>query len=76
MSIENGAPISPRCPTCGTIMDLTGYSPTCESTIYDYQCSRDGDRLSWRPRRATANNPPKSAAGFAFNARPASRLTT
>ena len=55
MSMESVAPISPRCPTCGMIMELTGYSPTCESTIYDYLCRGDGDRLSWRPRCATAD---------------------
>ena len=55
MSMENAMPISPCCPTCGTIMSLTGYSPTCESVIYDYLCRNDGDRLSWRPRRAAPN---------------------
>jgi hypothetical protein len=55
MSVENVMPVSPRCPTCGTIMSLTGYSPTCESAIYDYLCRSDGDRLSWRPRLAAPN---------------------
>jgi hypothetical protein len=42
--------IPPICPTCGKELTLVGVVPTCESTIYEYQCSNDGDRLSWRPR--------------------------
>ena len=60
MSIESVALSSPNCPTCGKIMSLTGYSPTCESIIYDYQCKNDGDRISWRPRRSK-----QSFGGFA-----------
>jgi len=30
-------------------MRLTGVNPFCDGTIYDYKCSNDGDRLSWRP---------------------------
>ncbi len=56
MDIESVTLIAPNCPTCGEIMSLTGYSPTCESVIYDYQCKSDGDRISWRPRRMVANN--------------------
>jgi hypothetical protein len=56
MSMENVMPMSPRCPTCGMIMSLVGYSPTCESMIYDYLCRSEGDRLSWRPRRAATNS--------------------
>ena len=48
MSMESVAPISPRCPTCGRIMDFTNYSPTSESTIYHFQCGGDGDRLTWQ----------------------------
>ena len=55
MSMDSVMPISPRCPTCGTIMRLTGYSPTCESVVYDYICGGDGDRVSWRPRSATSS---------------------
>lgn len=39
------------CPTCGKDMKPIGHTPTCESVIYDFLCSDDGDRLSWRPRR-------------------------
>jgi hypothetical protein len=28
---------------------LTGVNPYCDGTVYDYKCSNDGDRLSWRP---------------------------
>jgi tRNA(Ile2) C34 agmatinyltransferase TiaS len=42
-------PTPPSCPTCGKAMTLTGIAPNCESTVYDYLCSKDGDRLSWRP---------------------------
>jgi hypothetical protein len=42
-------PISPTCPTCGKEMRLTGFNATCDGMIYDYECSNDGDRLSWRP---------------------------
>jgi hypothetical protein len=42
-------PISPACPTCGKEMMLTAVVPTCEDTIYEYECSNDGGRLSWRP---------------------------
>ena len=42
-------PISPDCPTCGKEMTLTGVTPTCVGTIYEYLCSNDGDRLSWQP---------------------------
>ena len=46
---KTAQPISPICPTCGQEMTLTGVVPTCGDTIYDYVCSNDGDRLSWRP---------------------------
>ena len=52
MRTENVTPISPPCPTCGKKMRLTGVAPTCESVNYDYLCSNDGDRLSWRPSLA------------------------
>jgi len=42
-------PIPPTCPTCGREMRLTGVVPTCEDAIYEYLCSKDGGRLSWRP---------------------------
>jgi hypothetical protein len=48
-SAKTVPPISPTCPTCGKEMTLTGVAPTCDGTIYDYQCSNDWDRLSWRP---------------------------
>ncbi len=54
MRSENVTPIS--CPTCGKEMRLTGHAPTCESVIYDFLCTDDGDRLSWRPRVAPNNN--------------------
>ena len=47
--MENIAPLSSPCPTCGKEMTLTGITPTSESVIYEYLCSNDGDRLSWRP---------------------------
>ena len=56
MRIENVTPIFPPCPTCGKEMKLTGHAPTCESVIYDFLCTDDGDRLSWRPRRVAANS--------------------
>ena len=55
-NIENITPIPLRCPTCGKKMKLTGHAPTCESVIYDFLCSEDGDRLSWRSRRVAANS--------------------
>ena len=55
MSMENVTPASPPCPTCGKKMKLTGHSPACESMIYDFLCSDDGDRLIWR-RCHTASN--------------------
>jgi len=54
ISPKNSPPIPPLCPTCGKKMNLTGVTPTCESTIYEYLCSRDGDRLSWQPRHLHA----------------------
>jgi hypothetical protein len=42
-------PISYICPTFGKELRLTGVVPTCEGTMYEYQFSDDGDRLSWRP---------------------------
>ena len=57
MRIENVTPIFPHCPTCGKEMRLTGHAPTCESVIYDFLCTDDGDRLSWRPRRVAALPP-------------------
>lgn len=50
MRMQTVTPISPPCPTCGKEMKLTGHAPTCESVIYDFLCSEDGDRLSWRHR--------------------------
>jgi hypothetical protein len=35
-------------------MRLTAITPTCESPIYEYICSDDGDRLSWHPRHYRA----------------------
>jgi len=57
MSTENVMPTPPPlpCPSCGNIMRLISYSPTCETVIYDYLCSNDGGYLSWRPRRVAAN---------------------
>jgi hypothetical protein len=49
ISSEAMPPISPTCPTCGKEMRLTGVNPFCDGTVYDYKCSNDGDRLSWRP---------------------------
>lgn len=43
-------PTFPPCPTCAREMMLTSVTPTCESVIYGYVCSNDGDRLSWQPR--------------------------
>jgi hypothetical protein len=51
---KNVPPISPPCPTCGKEMMLTSVTPTCESVIYGYLCSDDGDRLSWQPRHCRA----------------------
>jgi len=65
MGMEIVTPISPACPTCGKEMRLTGHAPTCESVIYDFLCSEDGDRLSWRHRHVLPNS-----RCFAFNARP------
>ena len=45
-------PIPPSCPTCGKKMRLTGVTPTCQGTVYDYLCSEDGDCLSWRPHHS------------------------
>ena len=56
MLMENIAPLSPPCPTCGKEMRLMGHSPTCEGVIYEFWCSDDGDRLSWRTRCAAANS--------------------
>ena len=52
MRSENVIPISLSCPSCGKEMRLTGHAPTCESVIYDFLCTDDGDRLSWRQRVA------------------------
>jgi len=49
ISSETVPPISPICPTCGKEMKLTGINPSCVGVTYDYQCSNDGDHLSWRP---------------------------
>ena len=57
MRMENTTPISPACPTCGKEMRFTGYSPMCDGVIYDFSCSTDGDRLTWRHGRAAANIP-------------------
>ena len=63
MRIENATPISPACPTCGKEMKLTSYSPTCEGMIYDFSCSTDGDRLTWRHATATiSRSNPRSAS--------------
>jgi predicted RNA-binding Zn-ribbon protein involved in translation (DUF1610 family) len=51
LSSQTVPPISPICPTCGKEVRLTGVVPTCEGAIYEYLCSNDGDRLSWRPNR-------------------------
>ena len=49
ISSETVPPISPACPTCGKKMTLTGINPSCDGATYDYECSNDGDHLSWRP---------------------------
>ena len=49
ISSKTEPPIPPTCPTCGKEMRQTGVDPTCEGAIYEYECSNDGDRLSWRP---------------------------
>ena len=49
LSSKTVPPIPPACPTCGKEMTLTAVVPTCEGTIYEYECSNDGDRLNWRP---------------------------
>jgi hypothetical protein len=56
MRMENVAPLSPPCPTCGKEMRLTGHAPTCDGVIYEFLCGDDGDLLSWRPRRVAANS--------------------
>jgi hypothetical protein len=53
-TMDNVLPISLPCPTCGKRMKLTGHSPICESVIYDFLCSDDGDRLNWQSRLAVA----------------------
>jgi hypothetical protein len=67
ISSENVPSISPQCPTCGKEMTLTGVTPTCESVIYEYLCSNDGDHVSWRrphhaKKRATQDGEIVSAA--------------
>ena len=47
MRMENVAPLSPPCPTCGKEMRLTGHAPTCDGVIYEFLCGDDGDLLSW-----------------------------
>ena len=54
VSSKTVPPIFPRCPTCTKEMTLTAITPTCESPIYEYMCSDDGDRLSWQPRNYRA----------------------
>jgi len=49
ISSKNIPPTCPVCPTCGKEMTLTGVAPTSEGVIYEYVCSKDGDRLSWQP---------------------------
>ena len=49
LSSKTMPPISYICPTFGKELRLTGVVPTCEGTMYEYQFSDDGDRLSWRP---------------------------
>ena len=49
LSCKTVPPIPPTCPTCGKEMSLTGVVPSCGDTTYEYVCSNDGDRLSWRP---------------------------
>ena len=49
LSSKTVPPIPPTCPTCGKEMTLSGVVPTCEGAVYEYLCSNDGDRLSWRP---------------------------
>ena len=48
-------PVFPSCPTCGKEMRFTGHAPACESVIYDFLCSDDGDRLSWQRAFARPN---------------------
>jgi hypothetical protein len=57
MRTEKFTPICPTCPTCGKEMRLIGHSPACESVTYDFLCSTDGDRLSWRRPRLMAAMP-------------------
>jgi hypothetical protein len=47
---NNGPSFTPACPTCGEEMDFASISPTCQSVIYGYKCSSDGDRLIWETR--------------------------
>jgi hypothetical protein len=68
MHMETVPPIRPACPNCGKEMRPVGHTPTCDSVIYDFLCSDDGNRLSWWRRRVAANAQLKSSV--AFNARP------
>jgi hypothetical protein len=56
MRMENVAPLSPPCPTCGKEMRPTAHAPTCAGVIYDFLCSDDGDRLSWQPRHDSSQD--------------------
>jgi hypothetical protein len=57
LSSKTVPPISPPCPTCGKKLELIGITPTCEFTIYEYECSNDGDRLSWQPHHPKNSTP-------------------
>jgi hypothetical protein len=64
MLSENFLPTPPSCPTCGKQMRLTGHAPTCQSIIYDFSCSEDGDRLSWHRRDDARQKPLITGARF------------
>jgi hypothetical protein len=50
---SNGIPPSfPPCPTCKKETRFISISPTCQSVIYEYMCSGDGDRLIWETRQS------------------------
>jgi predicted RNA-binding Zn-ribbon protein involved in translation (DUF1610 family) len=52
VSSNSVPPVFPPCPTCGKEMRFISISPTCQSVIYEYACSGDGDRLTWETRQS------------------------
>ena len=52
VSSNSVPPVFPRCPTCSKEMRFISISPTCQSVIYEYVCSGDGDRLTWETRQS------------------------